>query len=81
MLVDAIENQSNFVDAILCSIDEELDWARSVMKSVDATPLMARSARLLLQLHPYKSESQSGIVNPRIRLRRTREDSGEHSRL
>jgi hypothetical protein len=35
MLVDAIENQSNFVDAILCSIDRELDWARTVMKSVE----------------------------------------------
>ena len=34
MLVDAIENQSDAVDAILASIDKELDWARTVMKAV-----------------------------------------------
>jgi hypothetical protein len=36
MLVDAIENQSDAVDAILASIDKELDWARTVMSAVDA---------------------------------------------
>lgn len=35
LLVDAIENQSDAVDAILASIDRELDWARSVMNAVE----------------------------------------------
>ncbi|OHS94334.1 hypothetical protein TRFO_11191 [Tritrichomonas foetus] len=35
LLVDAIENQSDAVDAILASIDKELDWARSVMNAVE----------------------------------------------
>lgn len=35
MLVSAIENQSDVVDAILASIDKELDWARTVMNAVE----------------------------------------------
>ncbi|KAK8885007.1 hypothetical protein M9Y10_044135 [Tritrichomonas musculus] len=35
LLVDAIETQSDAVDAILASIDKELDWARNVMNAVD----------------------------------------------
>jgi hypothetical protein len=35
MLADAIESQSDIVDAILASIDKELDWARTVMSAVD----------------------------------------------
>ena len=35
LLVDAIENQSDAVDAILASIDKELDWARTVMSAVE----------------------------------------------
>jgi hypothetical protein len=35
MLADAIENQSDIVDAILASIDKELDWARTVMSAVE----------------------------------------------
>lgn len=34
LLVSAIETQSDAVDAILASIDKELDWARTVMKAV-----------------------------------------------
>ena len=34
-LASAIENQSDAVDAILASIDKELDWARNVMNSVE----------------------------------------------
>jgi hypothetical protein len=36
MLVDPIENQADAVDAILASIDKELDSARTVMSAVDA---------------------------------------------
>ena len=35
LLVDAIETQSDAVDAILASIDKELDWARNVMNAVE----------------------------------------------
>lgn len=35
LLVDAIETQSDAVDAILASIDKELDWARNVMSAVE----------------------------------------------
>ena len=34
-LASAIEDQSDAVDAILASIDKELDWARNVMSSVE----------------------------------------------
>ncbi|OHS94572.1 hypothetical protein TRFO_39246 [Tritrichomonas foetus] len=34
-LASAIEDQSDAVDAILASIDKELDWARNVMNSVE----------------------------------------------
>lgn len=34
-LASAIESQSDAVDAILASIDKELDWARNVMNSVE----------------------------------------------
>jgi hypothetical protein len=34
-LACAIEDQSDAVDAILASIDRELDWARGVMKTVE----------------------------------------------
>jgi hypothetical protein len=34
-LASAIEDQSDAVDAILATIDRELDWARNVMKSVE----------------------------------------------
>lgn len=34
-LACAIEDQSDAVDAILASIDKELDWARTVMKAAD----------------------------------------------
>lgn len=35
-LIHAIEDQSDAVDAVLCSIDKELEWARSIMKACDA---------------------------------------------
>jgi hypothetical protein len=35
LLVETMESQNDIVDAILVSIDKELDWARSIMKAVD----------------------------------------------
>jgi hypothetical protein len=53
MLADAIDSQSDIVDAILASIDKELDWARTVMnavevheKTIDWAAIQARIARV-----------------------------------
>ena len=34
-LVDVVENQSDAVDAILMSINQELEWSRSLMKAIE----------------------------------------------
>ena len=34
-LATAIDDQNDAVDAVLLSIDKELDWARNIMRSVD----------------------------------------------
>ena len=34
-LIDAVENQNDVVDAILTSINQELEWSRSLMKAIE----------------------------------------------
>lgn len=63
-LASAIEDQSDAVDAILASIDKELDWARNVMSSVEIKEKKIDWETIKLKVLRRWKDSKSGIECP-----------------